>query len=127
MKKKKTMVSAGNRSIAPEVGPKASQCPFSQHAGKRKANELESSGDSIEPANRRPAPGTESAPLPAISSVTSELAAIGNRQLRPPEEGVTYAAVLVGPVTRFLPSGSLRPTALDSDLSEPAVSSDTAK
>jgi hypothetical protein len=61
-KKRKTAVSAGSRSTAHGGGPKAS----SQLAGKRKANELISSGDSMEPANRRPAPGTLSAPLPAF-------------------------------------------------------------
>ena len=115
-----------SRSTAPEGGPKASQRPASQHAGKRKANELASSGDSIEPANRRPAPGARSEPLPAISSVTGELAAVGSRQLGPPEGGVTYAAVLAMPVAPFQPSGSLKPTAMDSDLSEPTVSSETA-
>ena len=37
----------------------------------------------------------------------------------------TYAAVLDGPVAPFLPSGSLKPTAMDSDLSESAVSTET--
>ena len=67
-RKKKTLVSAGSRSTALGVGSKASQCPSSQHAGKRKANVLASSDDSIKPANRRP--GAGSAPLSAISSVT---------------------------------------------------------
>jgi hypothetical protein len=39
---------------------------------------------------------------------------------------VTYAAALAGPVAQFQPSGSLKPTAMGSDLSEPAVSSETA-
>ena len=39
----------------------------------------------------------------------------------------TYAAVLDGPVAPFLPSGSLKPTAMDSDPSEHAVSTETAK
>jgi len=37
-----------------------------------------------------------------------------------------YAAVLAGPVTPNQPSGSLKPTAMDSEVSEPAVSSETA-
>ena len=68
---------------APGGGPKASR-PSSLHEGKRKAKELASSGDSIEPANRRPASGAASAPLAAISSVTGDLAAVGSRQLGPP-------------------------------------------
>jgi len=66
-----------------------------------KAKELVSSGNTIEPANRRPAPDAGSAALPAISSVTGELAAVGRRQLGPPEGGVTYATVLAGPIPRF--------------------------
>jgi hypothetical protein len=38
---------------------------------------------------------------------------------------VTYAAVLAGPVAPFQPSGSLKPTAMGSDQSKPAVSSET--
>ena len=125
-KKKKTVMSAGSHSTAPGGGPKASQRPSSQHAAKSKANVLASSGDSIEPANRCPAPGAGSVPLPAISSFTSELAAVGSRQLGPPEGGVTHAAVLAGPVAPFQPSGSLKPTAMGSNLFEPAVSSETA-
>jgi hypothetical protein len=94
--------------------------------GKRKANELASSGDSSEPANRGPAPGAGSAPLPANSTVTAEKAAVGSRQLVSPEGGVTYADALAGSVAPFQPSGSLKPTAIGSDLSEPAVSFETA-
>jgi hypothetical protein len=83
------VVSAGSRSTAYGGGPKAS----SQLAGKCKANELITSGDSMEPANRRPAPDTGSAPLPVFSSVTGEQAAIGSRQLGPSKGGETYAAV----------------------------------
>jgi hypothetical protein len=78
-------VAAGSRSTARGGGPKAS----SQLAGKRKANELLSSGDSMELANRRPAPATGSALLPAFLSVTDEQAAIGSRQLGPSEGGAT--------------------------------------
>jgi hypothetical protein len=98
----------------------------SQLAGKPKANELTNSGDSMEPANRRPAPGDGSAPLPASSSVTSEQPAIGRRQLGPPEAGATYAALLAGPVTQIQPSGLLKSTAVVSDPSDSAVSNETA-
>jgi hypothetical protein len=39
---------------------------------------------------------------------------------------VTYAAALAGSFAPFQPSGSFKPTAMCSDLSEPAVSSETA-
>jgi hypothetical protein len=120
--KKESVVSAGSRSTAIAGGPKASQRPPSQQASKRKSNELASSGDSMEPATRRPAPDAG----PATSSATGELAAVGIRQLGPPEGGVTYAAVLAGLVTLYQPSASLKPTAMDSDLSEPTVSTETA-
>jgi len=55
-----------------------------------------------------------------------ELAALSSQQLGPSEGGVTYVAVLVRPVASSQPSGSLMPTAMDSDLSETAVSSETA-
>jgi hypothetical protein len=93
-------VSAGSRSTARGGGPKA----ISQLAGKRKANELISSGDSMEPAKRRPANDTGSTLLPAFSSVTGEQAAIGSRQLGLSEGGVTCAAVLAGVVDPLQPS-----------------------
>ena len=91
-----------------------------------RANELASSGDSSEPANRTTAPGAGSVHLPAISSITGELAAVGSRQLGTPEGGATYAALLAVPVALFQASGSLKPAAIGSDLSEPVVSSETA-
>jgi len=39
---------------------------------------------------------------------------------------VTYAAALAGPVAPGQPSGSIKHTAMDSDMSKPAVSSETA-
>ena len=39
-----------------------------------RGHDLASSGNSMEPANRRPAPGTGSVPLPATSAVTGEQA-----------------------------------------------------
>jgi hypothetical protein len=119
-------VSAGSRSTAPRGGPKTTLRPSSQLAGKRNANELARSGDSSEPANRPPAPGAGFASPPAISSVMGELAAVGNLQFVPPEGVVTYAAVLAGNVAPFQPSGLLKPSAMGSDLSETAVSSETA-
>jgi hypothetical protein len=92
--------------------------------GKRKANEQPSSGDSSETANRRPAPGAASAPLLATSTVTSVKAAVGSRQLVYPEGGVTYAAAPAESVAPIQPSWSLKPTAMGSALSEPAVSSE---
>ena len=120
-KKKKTVMSAWSCGTTLGGGPKASQRPPSQNAGKRKATELAGSGDSTEPVNRHPAFCAGSAPLPAFSPATDEIAAFGSRQLGPPEGGVTYAAVLVGPAAPTQPSGSLKPTAMDSDMSEPAA------
>jgi hypothetical protein len=110
-RKKKPAMPAGSRSSG--SGAKAPQRTSSQLAGKRKANELASSGDSSGPANRRPAIGAGSAPLPALPSVTGEQAAASSRQLGPPEGGATYAALLAGPVAPHQPSGSLKPTAMD--------------
>jgi hypothetical protein len=107
-------------------GAKALHRLCCQHTGKRKPNELQSSGDSMEPTNSSPAPGPGSTPLPAISSVMAELAAVSSRQLGPPEGGATYAAVLAGPVAPHQPSGSPKTTAMYSNLSESAVSSETA-
>jgi hypothetical protein len=119
-KKQNPAVPAGSRSTKSGSGARASQ----QLAGKRKANELASSGDSMEAANRRPAPGARSAPLPAISSVTGKQAAVGSRQPGPSEGGATYAAVLAGPVAPFQPIGPLKPTAMNSETSEPGVSAE---
>jgi hypothetical protein len=125
-KKKRPAVPAGSRSTAPRGCAGAPQRPSGQLAGKRKANELASPGDSPEPANRRPAPGEGSAPLPAsATAVTGEQADSCSQQLDPPEVGVTYATVLAGTVAPFQPSGSLKPTAMDSDPSESAVSAET--
>jgi hypothetical protein len=92
IKKKMTAVAAGIRSNARGGALKAS----SQLAGKRKDHELLSSGDSMEPANRSPAPDSWSTLLLALLLVTGEQADIGNRQLASSEGGATYAAVLAG-------------------------------
>jgi hypothetical protein len=55
--KKNPTVPAGIRSTTSGGGPIASQRSSVQLAGKRKANELASSGDSSELAIRSPAPG----------------------------------------------------------------------
>ena len=115
-RKKKPVVPVGIRSTTSASGAGAPQRLL---AGKHKANELASSGDSSEPAIRRPAPDAGSAPLPANSSeVTGEHAASCNRHLVSPEGGETYAAVLAGSAAPHQPSGSLKPTAMDSDPSE---------
>ena len=123
--KKRPLVHSGSRSTMPAGGARVPQRSWSQLAGKRKANELTSSGDSSEPTNRPPAPIAGSAPLPATYAVTGEQAPTCSRQLGPPERGVMYAAALAEPVAPFQPSGSLKPTAMDSDPSETAVSSET--
>ena len=122
--KKKPVVPAGICSTTPASGARAPQRLPSLLAGKRKANELASSGDSSEPAIRHPAPDAGSAPLPAKSSeVTGEHAASCSRHLVSPEGGETYAAILAGSVDTLQPSGPLKPTTMDSDPSEWEVSS----
>jgi len=120
-RKKKPAVPAGRRSTTSGSGTRASL----QLAGKRKANELASSGDSMEPANRSPAPGAGSVLLYATSTVTSEQAAAGSRQPGPSGGGATYAALLARSIAPSRPSGPLKPTAMDSDPSEPGVSIET--
>ena len=89
----------------------------SQRAGKL--------GRLIRARKQAPSPSEGSAPLPASApAFTGEQAASCSRQLGPPEGGSTYAAVLPGSVVPFQRSGSLKPTAMDSDPSEPAVSSE---
>ena len=75
-RKKKQAVPSGRCSTTSGSGTRASQ----QLAGKRKASELASSGESMEPANRLAAPGAVSVPLPATSTVTVEQAAASSRQ-----------------------------------------------
>ena len=125
--KKKPVVPAGIHSITSGCGARAPQRSSGQLTGKRKSNELASSGESLEPANRHPAPSDGSAPLPAsASAVMGELAAPCSRQLVSPEGGVTYATALARSVAPLQPSGSLKPTAMGSDPSESTVSPETA-
>ena len=78
------------------------------------------------PVNRHVAPSEGSAPLPeSAPAVTGEQAASCSEQIRPPEGASTYAVVLDRSAVPFQPSGSLKPTAMESDPSEPAVSSET--
>ena len=120
-RKRRTVVPAGYRGRAPGGGPR-SQRPPSRQAGKRKANELANSGESMEPAIRRPAPDAGSTPIPPTGE---EQEANSSRQLAPHEGGSTYAAVLAGSAAPTRPSGTLKPTAMDSDPSESAVSTDS--
>jgi len=115
-------VSAGRRSTASRSGSRASQ----QLAGKRKSNELANSGDSTEPANRRPATGAGSMPLPATTAVTGEQAAASSRQPGPSGIGATYAAVLAANAAPSQASGTIKPTAMDSEPSESGVSMETS-
>jgi len=124
-RRKKPAVPVGIRSTISTSGARAPQCLPSLLAGKRKANELACSGDSSEPAIRRPAPDAGSAPLPANSSAVTGEHASCSRHLVSPEGGETYAAVLAGSVAPLQPSGPLKPTAMDSDPSESDVSSET--
>ena len=124
-RKRRTVVTAGFRGRTPGGGPRTSQRPPSRQAGKRKANELENSGDSMEPAIRRPAPDAGSTPIPA-KPPTGEQAANSRRQVGPPEGGSTYADVLAASAAPTHPSGSLKPSAMDSKPSESAESTETA-
>jgi hypothetical protein len=121
-RKKKPVVPAGTRSTISASGARDPRRLPSLLAGKRKANELASSGDSSEPANRREAPGAGSAPLPAV---TGQHVTSSSRHLVFPEGGETYAAVLAGSAAPHQPSGPLKPTAMDSDPSESTVSPET--
>ena len=82
-RKKKPAVPAGRRNTISGIGTRASQ----HLAGKRKTKELASSGDSMESANSRPAPGAGTATLPETLSVTDEQDAAGSLQTGPPGGG----------------------------------------
>jgi len=121
-RKKVPLVSAGRRNTTSGSGSRASQ----QLAGKRKTNKLASSGDSTEPANRRPATGAGSVPLPATTIFMGEKAAASSRQPGPSGVGATYEAVLAPNAAPSQPSGTLRLTAMDSEPSESGVSMETS-
>jgi hypothetical protein len=63
---KKPGVPAGSRSTTFRSGARFFQRTTSQLSGKRKANELASSGDSMQPGKMRPEPDDGSALLPVI-------------------------------------------------------------
>jgi hypothetical protein len=126
-RKKRPVVPAVIRGTTSGGEARALLLPSGQLAGKRKSNELASSGVSFEPANWRPASNDGSTPLPASApAVTGEEAATCSRQRGSPEGGATYTAVLVGPVAPSQLSGPLTHTPVGSDPSEPAISSETA-
>jgi hypothetical protein len=106
--KKKPAVPTGSRSTSGS-GVRAAQRPSSQLAGKRKANELTSSGNSMEPANINPARGVGSAPLPSNSSVTGEKASVGSRQPGPFGEGRRKLKYWMGPSPRLSQVGQSSP------------------
>ena len=94
-RKKKAVVPAGILSTIPESGAGGPHRLPSLLAGKRKATELVSLGDSSQPANRRSATGAGSAPL---SAVTGEHAASCSRHLVPPRrEGRRTQLSWLGP------------------------------
>ena len=113
--KKRPAVPTGRRCPPSGVGTSAS--------GKRKASELASSGESMEPASRRPAPGL--LPPPATATATGEQAASCSRQPGPSGVGASYAAILSASVALSQPSGPPKPTAMGSDSSESGVSIET--
>jgi len=117
-KKKIPTVSAGRRSTPSGSVSRASQ----RITGKRKATELASSVDSSEPANRCPASGAGSKPLPATSSATGEKDTSRRQQSSPHGIGATYAVVLAANAAPSLPRGTLKPIAMDS--SESGVSTE---
>ena len=102
--KKKPAMPAASRSTC----GRAAQRPSSQLADKRKTIELVSSGDSMEPANRCPAPGAGSAPLPAHSchGRTSCCRQPATRAIR---GGATYTRYCPGPSPRLSKVGRSNP------------------
>jgi len=86
-RRKKSVVSAGSRSTSLRGGLKVSLQAFSRQTGKRKVNELASSDDTMEPANRRPAPGAGSAPLPSIPLVRAMKLLLAASNSGHPREG----------------------------------------
>jgi hypothetical protein len=86
--KRKSVVPAENCSTTPGGGMHASQRMSARLAGKRKANELASLGDSSEPATRRPRPSGGTVTLSAlVADIMAEQAADCSRQLESPEDG----------------------------------------
>ena len=119
-KKKRPSVLAGRRSTTTGSGSSASQ----QLAGKRKASELASSGNSMEPANSRPAPGVESLPLPATPAVRANKLPLAAGNPIHPGWG---PGVLSGFVAPSQTSGTVKPIHMCSDSSESGVSMETSE
>jgi len=106
-RKKKPAVPLGIRSNISTSGAKAPQRLFT---GKRKANDLASSGDSSENAIRRPAPDAGSATLPANSTaVMGEHAATCRWHLVSPREGRRTRLSWPGPSPLFSQVAHSRP------------------
>ena len=81
----------------------------------------------MQPANRRPARGAGSLPLPANTEITDEKDASSSRQPGPSRVGATYSAVLARSVAPSQPIGTFKPTAIDSVSSETGVSMETSE
>jgi len=96
-----------------------------QLAGKQKANEVATTGDSMESANRHqtPALGPYICPQTQKSRVTQ--AADGSQKPGLSGGGATNVAVLAAPAAPSQPIGPLKLTAMESDPSEPGVSMET--
>jgi len=105
-RKKKPAVLAGSYSTTSASGARAPQRVPSLLAGKNKANELASLGDSSDPANRRPAPGAGSAPCPQSRANTLNLAAGTSC---PPREGRRTRLSWPGPLFLFSQAGRSSP------------------
>jgi hypothetical protein len=87
------------RNITRGGGFNAFQRSSVQLAGKRKSNELFTSGDLHESVDRLTASSARAAPITAtLTYVTWEQASVRFRQFGGPEGGVTYAAVVAEPV-----------------------------
>jgi hypothetical protein len=120
-------VPVGKQSTAIGGSSNASQ-QQTQLEGKRKTNELASSGLSSEPAGRRPAQGAWSAPSPARHWRRNRHR---QRHISSPEGRATYeaiapAAVAAATAAQQQQRGPLMPTAEGSDPFDLAVWTETA-
>jgi hypothetical protein len=102
-------VPAGIRGTTPARSSAVSQSP-SGFVGKRKANELISSGEYSEPAIRRLVTGAGSAPHSASPNKATGEQASGGWQLGFPEGGKTYATLVAAHFAPHLPNGPLTPS-----------------